>query len=113
MSIQLERGTLRDRVVRFCEETDNSDSGPLKDITNVYWMEPLRATIYSRNFTGIKSDGSNTLCVVGTNEYDEVDEMIVILNDKGDAPRQLCQQEDAIMMDIEGMPVAIDAFAPG
>jgi len=73
---------------------------PISAVTHVYKLEPGRASRYAKmaDVEGMKLDGSNAVCAVGTDEYDDPAEMVVRLSDDGE-PVGAWQIEDCIMME--------------
>ena len=67
----------------------------------VYRLQPERAEIYARAYpsSGLLADGSNAVCVAGTDPYDEETEAVVLLGGAdGQTPESVVRAEDAIMM---------------
>lgn len=91
-------GQMFDAVVEFAGNFESENA--MATVTHVYKLEPARAARYARmeGVDGMKPDGSNAVCAVGTDEYDELTEMVVRLNDDG-KPVGAWQIEDAIMME--------------
>ena len=105
-SVEIEAGAYRDSLIAFAAEADSEN--PIQDVTNVYKLEPQRAARYSKiaDMGALKADGSNAVCLVGKDEYDETAEMILRLDDDG-KPVEVCQAEDSIMMEctnLHGFP---------
>lgn len=74
---------------------------PVANARTVYRLQPSRAEIYARAYpdSGIAADGSNALCVAGTDPYDEQTEAVVLLGGSdGQTPESVVRAEDKIMM---------------
>ena len=91
---------LKSAAITVAAKPNEEGDAPVSEARDVYQLPPSRAMTYSLAYpdSGIKGDGSNALCVAGTDAYDEETEAVVLLDDQGQ-PVKVIQSTDAIMME--------------
>ena len=91
---------LKTKAIAKAAEPNEDDEAPVATARTVYPIDASRAATYAAAYpqSGLKADGSNVICVAGTDAYGEETEAIVRLGDDG-LPNAVIQATDAIMME--------------
>tara|TARA_B100000795_G_C22717742_1_gene406171 strand:+ start:106 stop:999 length:894 start_codon:yes stop_codon:yes gene_type:complete len=97
--IQIE-GDLKTACIQIAAKPNEDDEAPVATARSVYKLQSVRAATYAAAYpsSGLKPDGSNGICVAGTDAYDEETEAVIVLDSNGQ-PNQVIQSTDAIMME--------------
>jgi hypothetical protein len=100
MEFKLVQDPIKSLAISKAAEPNEDDDAPVSTARTVYQLQPTRAATYAAAYpnSGLKPDGSNAICVAGTDAYDEETEAVVLLNEQGQ-PEKVIQSTDAIMME--------------
>jgi hypothetical protein len=96
--------SLKTAAIAKAAEPNDDDEAPVATARTVYPLSASRAATYASSYpdSGLAADGSNAVCVAGTDAYGEETEAVVLLNAAGE-PDKVIQATDAIMMETTNL----------